>query len=178
MPNHTLNFPWLVATPKMCSHAHTHTRVPTQTHTHNSYLETKKEIERSLDTPSPNGGRDQGNLQEEKKPRFLVLHYLKSPPVSTHHSINCTNIWYFKTKNFFILFLRAKMVLNIKWPINHWSIQRISFIHMKMLQDFLWGYVRKWVTGNRMASFGRSNICLKITFETPSYVFLLICGSS
>ena len=58
-----------------------------------------------------------------------------------HQSINCINIWYFKTKNFIILFLREKMVLlNIKWPINHWSIQRISFIHMKVLQDFLCVY--------------------------------------
>ena len=31
-----------------------------------------------------------------------------------HQIINCTNVWYFKTINFFILFLRAKIVfLNI-----------------------------------------------------------------
>ena len=54
-----------------------------------------------------------------------------------NQSINCTNICYFKTINFFIPFLRAKMVfLNIKWPINHWSNQRISFIHKEVLQDF------------------------------------------
>ena len=43
MPNHILNFPWLVTTPNLCSYAHTHTCSPTHTHIHNSYLETQRD---------------------------------------------------------------------------------------------------------------------------------------
>ena len=48
MPNHALNFPWLVATPNLCSLAHTH--VFPYTHTHNTLYSYAKD--------SPNEGRD------------------------------------------------------------------------------------------------------------------------
>ena len=42
MPNHTLNFPWLVANPKLCSHAHVHVFL----HTHTQLLSQNKERDR------------------------------------------------------------------------------------------------------------------------------------
>ena len=66
MPNHILNFPWLVATPNLCSNAHTHVFPHTHTHTHTTHISKLKEIERTH-THLPNGGRDQGKRLKETR---------------------------------------------------------------------------------------------------------------
>ena len=61
--------------------------------------------------------------------------YVKSCAIcKVHQSTNCTEVWYFRTKSFFANFLRAKRIfLDIKWSNNHWSTQRMRFIHVKVL---------------------------------------------